>query len=78
MRAALVEMRAGLRLGWGHAPVAMVLAIFLSLLTAVSTYLMAVDSDTVAWVLYGLAGVITLGMVAIPVYFLRELRTLVD
>ena len=37
MRAALVEMRAGLRLGWGHAPVAMVLAIFLSLLTAVST-----------------------------------------
>jgi len=49
-----------------------------TLLTAVSTYLMAVDSDTVAWVLYGLAGVITLGMVAIPVYFLRELRTLVD
>ena len=37
MRAALVEMRAGLRLGWGRAPVAMVLAIFLSLLTAVST-----------------------------------------
>lgn len=49
-----------------------------TLLTAVSTYLMAVASDTVAWVLYGLAGVITLGMVAIPVYFLRELRTLVD
>lgn len=49
-----------------------------TLLTAVSTYLMAVDTDTVAWVLYGLAGVITLGMVAIPIYFLRELRTLVD
>ncbi|HEY9264931.1 MAG TPA: DUF2561 family protein [Mycobacterium sp.] len=49
-----------------------------TLLTAVSTYLMAVASDTVAWVLYGLAGVITVGMVAIPWYFLRELRALLD
>ena len=47
-----------------------------TLLTAVSTYLMAVDSDTVAWVLYGLAGVVTLAMVAVPWYFVRELRVL--
>ncbi|MCV7150707.1 DUF2561 family protein [Mycolicibacterium pyrenivorans] len=49
-----------------------------TLLTGVSTYLMAVASDTVAWVLYGLAGVITVGMVAIPWYFLRELRALLE
>ena len=49
-----------------------------TLLTAVSTYLMAVDSDTVAWVVYGVAGVVTVGMVAIPWYFLRELRALLD
>lgn len=49
-----------------------------TLLSAVSTYLMAVDSDTVAWVLYGLAGVVTLGMAAIPWHALRELRTILD
>ena len=47
-----------------------------TLLTAVSTYLMAVGSDTVAWVLYGLAGVVTLAMLAIPWYFVRDLRAL--
>lgn len=46
-----------------------------TLLVSVSTYLMAVDSDTAAWVLYGVVGVVTVGMVAIPWYFLRELRT---
>lgn len=45
-----------------------------TLLVAVATYLMAVDSDTAAWVLYGVAGVVTVGMVAIPWYFLRELH----
>jgi hypothetical protein len=45
-----------------------------TLLIATATYLMAVDSDTVAWVLYGLTGVVTVAMVAIPWYFLRELR----
>lgn len=49
-----------------------------TLLTAVSTYLMAVGSDTVAWVLYCIAGVVTLGMAAIPWHFLRELRNLLD
>jgi hypothetical protein len=42
-----------------------------------ATYLMAVDSDTIAWVCFGVAGVITLAMPAIPWYFLRELRRLV-
>jgi hypothetical protein len=45
-----------------------------TLLISAATYLMAVDSDTAAWVLYGVAGVITVGMVAIPWYFLREMR----
>lgn len=46
-----------------------------TLLVAVATYLTAVDSVTAAWVLYGIAGVVTVGMAAIPWYFLRELRT---
>jgi hypothetical protein len=45
-----------------------------TLLVSVATYLMAVDNDTTAWVLYGVAGVVTVGMVAIPWYFLREMR----
>ncbi|CAN3129688.1 DUF2561 family protein [Mycobacterium sp. smrl_JER01] len=45
-----------------------------TLLIAVATYLMAVESDTVAWVLYGVAGVVTVAMGAIPWYYLRELR----
>ena len=44
-----------------------------TLLTAVSTYLMAVETETIAWVLYGLAGVVTVGMGAVMWYFLREL-----
>ncbi|ANI40639.1 DUF2561 family protein [Mycolicibacterium vaccae] len=49
-----------------------------TLLISVATYLMAVDSDTAAWVLYGVAGVVTVGMCAIPWYFLRELHTDTD
>lgn len=49
-----------------------------TLLTAVSTYLMAVGSDTAAWILYGFAGAVTLAMAAIAWYFLRELRALID
>ena len=44
----------------------------------VGTYLMAVDSTTAAWVIYVLAGVITLGMPAIPWFYLRQLRDLLD
>ena len=44
----------------------------------VATYLMAVDHNTPAWVLYVVAGIVTVGMPAIPVFFLRQLRTLVE
>ncbi|MGD9620953.1 MAG: DUF2561 family protein [Mycolicibacterium sp.] len=47
-------------------------------LTAVSTYLMAVGSDTVAWVLYVIAGMVTVSMAAIPWYAVRDLRALID
>ncbi|MBI3212451.1 MAG: DUF2561 family protein [Mycobacterium sp.] len=44
------------------------------LAVAIATYLMAVESDGASWALYGLAGVITLGMTVIPVLALRQLR----
>lgn len=44
----------------------------------VATYLMAADSDTAAWVFYGLTGLITLGMPAVPWFYLRELRALLE
>ncbi|MGX9792237.1 DUF2561 family protein [Mycobacterium sp. MMS18-G62] len=44
----------------------------------VATYLMAVDSNTASWVLYGLAALITVAMPAVPWYFLRQLRDLVE
>jgi Protein of unknown function (DUF2561) len=42
----------------------------------IATYLMAVDHNAVAWALYILAGIVTLGMPAIPWFYLRELRAL--
>jgi hypothetical protein len=44
----------------------------------VATYLMAIESDTVAWVLFVLSGLVTLAMPAIPWFYLRELRALLD
>ena len=44
----------------------------------VATYLMAVNHDAVAWVFYVLAGLVTLGMPAIPWFYLRELRGLLE
>lgn len=41
---------------------------------AVATYLMALDKLTAAWIVYGVAGVITLAMIAIPILSLRRLR----
>ena len=49
-------------------------AVLTTVLIGTATYLMAVDSDVASWVFYGAAGVVTLGMAAIPWYFLRELR----
>jgi hypothetical protein len=42
----------------------------------VATYLMAVDSNAAAWVLYVLAGLVTLVMPAIPWFYMRQLRAL--
>jgi hypothetical protein len=44
----------------------------------VATYLMAVESNAAAWVLYVLTGLVTLGMPAIPWFYLRELRALLE
>jgi Protein of unknown function (DUF2561) len=44
----------------------------------VATYLMAVDHDAVAWACYVLAGMVTLGMPAIPWFYLRRLRSLLS
>jgi Protein of unknown function (DUF2561) len=43
-----------------------------------ATYLLAVDNETAAWVGLGLAAVITVGMPAIPVTYLRQLHGAVE
>jgi Protein of unknown function (DUF2561) len=60
---------------------AVIIAIAMGVATVaigVATYLMAVDSNVAAWVLYVLAGVVTLGMPAIPWFYLRELRAMLE
>jgi hypothetical protein len=44
----------------------------------VATYLIAVDSDTAAWVFFALSGLVTVAMPAIPWFYLRELRGLLE
>jgi hypothetical protein len=44
----------------------------------VATYLMAVDDNAAAWVFYVLAGIVTVGMPAVPWFYLRQLRTILD
>jgi hypothetical protein len=44
----------------------------------VATYMMAVESDVAAWVLFALSGLVTLAMPAIPWFYLRELRALLE
>jgi len=43
-----------------------------------ATYLMAVDSDGASWALYGVAAVVTLAMIAVPVVLVRQLHTTLD
>lgn len=43
-----------------------------------ATYLMAVDNDTVAWVLLGVAAVVTLAMPVAPWWYLRRLREVLE
>jgi hypothetical protein len=60
---------------------AVVIAIAMGVATVaigVATYLMAVDSNAAAWVCYVLAGLVTVAMPAIPWFYLRELRALLE
>ncbi|MBU9765573.1 DUF2561 family protein [Mycobacterium sp. TNTM28] len=41
-----------------------------------ATYLMATGSDVAAWCLYGLAGLVTAGIIALPIVALRQLDAL--
>ncbi len=49
-----------------------------TLAIGVATYLMAVDSNAAAWVIFTLAGLVTLAMPAVPWFYLRELRALLE
>jgi hypothetical protein len=42
------------------------------------TYLVATEHETASWFAYGLAGLITLAMPAVPWFYLRELRSILD
>lgn len=39
-----------------------------------ATYLMAVENDTIAWVLYGVAALVTVAMPVAPWWYLRRMR----
>jgi hypothetical protein len=41
---------------------------------AIATHLMALDMPAGSWIAYGVAGVITVAMAAIPVFYWRQLR----
>ena len=64
---------------WLRCAVVIACAIGIAMLAiGVATYLMASDNDTAAWIVYVLAGLVTLAMAAIPWFYLRQLRDLVD
>jgi hypothetical protein len=44
-------------------------------LVCVGTYLLATEHDTAAWIAYGVAGLVTVAMSAVPWFYLRELRS---
>ncbi|MCV7423699.1 DUF2561 family protein [Mycobacterium yunnanensis] len=44
----------------------------------VATYLMATDHDTASWSVYAVAGLITVGMIAVPWIFLRQLHGVLE
>jgi hypothetical protein len=62
---------------WLRCAVVIACAMGIAMVTiGVATYLMAVDSNAAAWVFYVLTGLVTLGMPAIPWFYLRQLRAL--
>ncbi|OBK72253.1 DUF2561 family protein [Mycobacterium sp. 1274761.0] len=44
----------------------------------IATYLMAAGHDTFSWAVYVVAGLVTLALPAVPWFFLRQLRDLMD
>jgi hypothetical protein len=64
---------------WLRCAVVIAIAMGVALVAVgVATYLMAVDHNTAAWVFYVLAGIVTVGMAAIPWFYLRQLRALLE
>jgi hypothetical protein len=64
---------------WLRCTVAIAGAMGLGLLAVgIATYLMAAGHDTPSWAAYVVAGLVTLGMPAIPWIFLGQLRAVVD
>jgi Protein of unknown function (DUF2561) len=64
---------------WLRCAVVIVIAMGVAMLAiGVATYLMAVDDNVAAWVFYVLAGIVTVGMPAIPLIYLRQLRAVLD
>lgn len=64
---------------WLRCSMAILIAMGAALVgVAIATYLMAVDSDTAAWTLYIVAGIITVAMPVIPWLYLRQLHTALD
>ncbi|BBZ76492.1 hypothetical protein MANY_18290 [Mycolicibacterium anyangense] len=78
-RADLLIPRTQLDRLWLRGTVTLMGAIGLALVgVSLATYLLAVASDTAAWVALGLAAVVTIAMPVIPVFYLRELRNALD
>jgi hypothetical protein len=64
---------------WLRCAVVIAIAMGVAMLAiGVATYLMAVDDNAAAWVFYVLAGIVTVGMPAIPWIYLRQLRAILD
>ena len=64
---------------WLRCAVVIACAMGVALLAVgIATYLMAAGHDTAAWVAYGVAGLVTVAMPAMPWFFLRQLHELLD
>ena len=64
---------------WLRCAVIIAIAMGVAMITiGIATYLMAIEKDTAAWVLYVLAGIVTVAMPAAPWFYLRELRGLLE
>lgn len=72
-------LSAAVDLLWLRCAVVIACAIGVAMVTiGVATYLMAVDSNVAAWIFYALTALVTLAMPAVPWFYLKELRALLD